>query len=63
MIKREFPPSKVPRFDFAELLEEQEQQLASNPLVLRLHAARRAKAVAPHRPFYQAVPPEETRWH
>ena len=89
MTKREFLPSKVPRFDFAESLAEQEQQLARNPLVLRMHAARSAKAEDPHRPFYhyvnpeyklndpnglcfwqgrwhlfyQAVPPEETRWH
>ncbi len=89
MALREFPPSKVPRFRFAETLGEQERQLASNPLMLRMMAARREKADDPHRPayhyvnpeyklndpnglcfwqgrwhlFYQAVPPEETRWH
>lgn len=89
MAQIKFPPSKVPRFQFAESLAEQERQLANNTLTLRMAAAHREKAADPHRPayhyvnpefrlndpnglcfwqgrwhlFYQAVPPDETRWH
>lgn len=58
MALREFPPSKVPRFRFAETLGEQERQLASDPLMLRMMAARREKADDPHRPAYHYVNPE-----
>lgn len=75
MARREFPPSRVPRYTFAETLEEQEKQLEANPLVLRMIAARREKAADPHRPIYHYVNPEYTlndpnglcrwrgRWH
>ena len=75
MARREFPPSRVPRYTFAETLEEQEKQLEANPLVLRMMAARREKAGDTHRPFYHYVNPENTlndpnglchwqgRWH
>ena len=70
-----FPPSLVPKYTFAATLEEQERQLATNPLVRRMQAARREKATDPHRPFYHYVNPENTlndpnglcfwggRWH
>ena len=60
MAKREFPPSRVPSYTFADTLEEQELQLRSNPLMLRMLAARREKAADPHRPFYHYVNPENT---
>ncbi|MDE2936826.1 MAG: glycoside hydrolase family 32 protein [Chloroflexota bacterium] len=75
MKKSEFPPSRVPRYAFAATLEEQERQLETNPLVLRMKAARREKASDPHRPIYHYVNPENTlndpnglcfwegRWH
>ncbi len=75
MTKREFPSPKILQFEFTESLEEQEQQLASNLLVLRMQAARRAKAEDPHRPFHHYVHPEyklndpnglcfwQERWH
>ena len=71
----EFPPSKAPRFQFAETLEEQENQLRRNPLLQRMREARRAKADDPHRPLYHYVNPEyalndpnglcfwQGRWH
>ena len=71
----EFPPSKAPRFEFAETLEEQENQLRRNPLLRRMREARREKADDPHRPLYHYVNPEYTlndpnglcfwqgRWH
>ena len=75
MARKAFPPSRVPQYRFADTLEEQERQLATNPLVLRMRAARREKAADPHRPVYHYVNPENTlndpnglcywqgRWH
>jgi beta-fructofuranosidase len=74
----EDPPdytSKVPKFTFADTLEEQEAQLKTNPLMLRLIEARKKMAGDPHRPIYHYVNPESTlndpnglcfwqgRWH
>ena len=71
----EFPPSKAPRFAFAETLVKQENQLRRNPLLQRMREARRAKADDPHRPLYHYVNPEyalndpnglcfwQGRWH
>ena len=71
----EFPPSKAPRFPFAETLAEQEDQLRRNPLLQRMREARRAKSDDRHRPRYHYVNPEYTlndpnglcfwqgRWH
>ena len=68
-------PSLVPQYTFAGTLEEQEKQLASNPLLQRFHAARAAMADDPHRPIYHYVNPEgglndpnglcfwQGRWH
>lgn len=53
MKKNEFPPSKVPQFTFSQILEEQEEQLESNPLLKRMKAARKEKADDPYRPAYQ----------
>ena len=75
MARKELLPSRVPKFTFAGTLEEQEEQLKSNPLVLRMMAARTEKAEDPHRPFYHYVNPEyalsdpngfcfwQGRWH
>ena len=43
----EFPPSKAPRFQFAETLEEQENQLRRNPLLQRMREARREESGRP----------------
>ncbi len=74
----EEPPdytSRVPRFTFAETLEEQEAQLATNPLMERFAASGRRLAADPHRPCFHYVNPENTlndpnglcfwqgRWH
>ncbi len=75
MARKVFPPSRVPGYSFAATLAEQEQQLATNPLMLRMSAARREKAADPWRPLYHYVNPENTlndpnglcywqgRWH
>ncbi|MCY3945153.1 MAG: glycoside hydrolase family 32 protein [Anaerolineaceae bacterium] len=75
MPRKTFPPSRAPQFRFADTLAEQERQLASNPLMRRMDAARRAKADDPWRPLYHYVNPENTlndpnglcfwqgRWH
>ena len=75
MAQKIFPPSRVPQYSFAATLEEQEQQLATNPLMLRMNAARREKAADPWRPLYHYVNSENTlndpnglcywqgRWH
>jgi len=67
--------SLVPQYTFAATLAEQEAQLATNPLLQRLHEARRQYANDPHRPIYHYVNPENTlndpnglcfwqgRWH
>lgn len=67
--------SKVPQFTFADTLAEQEAQLKTNPLLLRMQQSRKALADDPHRPIYHYVNPEGTlndpnglcfwqgRWH
>lgn len=67
--------SRVPHYTFADTLEEQEAQLATNPLLERMLAARAALANDPYRPIYHYVNPENTlndpnglcfwqgRWH
>ena len=62
-------------FDGVRTLAEQEAELAANPLLQRLHAARQGYADDPHRPIYHYVNPESTlndpnglcfwqgRWH
>lgn len=74
----QLPPNRtslVPHYTFADTLAEQEAQLASNPLMQRLIAARRQYEGDPHRPIYHYVNPENTlndpnglcfwqgRWH
>lgn len=68
-------PSLLPRYTFAETLEEQERQLESNPLLRRFRASRAALAGDRHRPAYHYVNPEgslndpnglcfwQGRWH
>ena len=46
--------SKVPKFNFARTLQEQEAQLKSNPLVRRFAESRRTLAGDPHRPILRA---------
>jgi len=67
--------SKVPQYTFADTLEEQEAQLKTNPLLLRMIESRRKQAGEPHRPIYHYVNPEgrlndpnglcfwQGRWH
>ena len=67
--------SKVPKYTFADTIEEQEAQLETNPLMLRLIEARKAISGDKHRPIYHYVNPEHTlndpngicfwqgRWH
>ncbi len=50
--------SKVPFYTFATTLEEQEEQLKTNPLLLRMIESRKQKADDPHRPIYHYVNPE-----
>ena len=67
--------SLVPHYTFGDTLEEQEAQLATNPLLQRMIAARQSLADDPYRPRYHYVNPEHTlndpnglcfwqgRWH
>jgi len=67
--------SKVPKYSFANTLEEQETQLITNPLLLRFKESRRQLARDPHLPIYHFVSPENSlndpnglcfwqdRWH
>jgi beta-fructofuranosidase len=50
--------SKVPRYTFADTLDEQERQLSTNPLLQRFHASRKSMEADPHRPIYHYVNPE-----
>ena len=50
--------SKVPHYTFAETLEEQEEQLKTNPLMQRLNAYRKTYEGDPHRPIYHYINPE-----
>ena len=68
-------PSLLPQYSFADTLEEQEKQLASNPLLKRFAASRKAQSNDRFRPFYHYVNPEgrlndpnglcfwQGRWH
>ena len=67
--------SKVPKYTFADTLEEQEAQLKTNPLLLRMIESRKKQAGQPYRPIYHYVNPEgrlndpnglcfwQGRWH
>jgi beta-fructofuranosidase len=58
---QETPPdytSKVPKYTFATTLEEQEAQLKTNPLMLRLVESRKKLAGDKFRPIYHYVNPE-----
>ncbi|MEM6365816.1 MAG: glycoside hydrolase family 32 protein, partial [Planctomycetota bacterium] len=72
------PPAKqsaIPVYEFANTLDEQEQQLASNPYMKRLEKARKRQSQDPFRPIYHYVNPEgrlndpnglcywQGRWH
>lgn len=50
--------SKVPKFTFAKTLEEQEEQLKTNPLLLRMNEARKKLSGDKYRPLYHYVNPE-----
>src|SRR5450759_1124035 len=50
--------SKVPKYTFAITLPEQEAQLKTNPLMLRLIESRKKMANDPYRPIYHFVSPE-----
>ena len=53
-----FPPSRVPRYRFGATLEQQERELAANPMLARMRRSRRELAADPHRPRYHFVSPE-----
>ncbi len=67
--------SKVPMYTFATTLEEQEEQLKTNPLLLRFKESRKKLSGDPYRPIYHYVNPEgalndpnglcfwQGRWH
>jgi len=67
--------SRVPKYTFADTLEEQEEQLKTNPLLQRFAESRKEMAGDPHRPIYHYVNPEnrlndpnglcfwQGRWH
>ncbi len=67
--------SLLPKWNFADTLAEQQEQLRDNPLLKRMMASRKAKSGDPHRPIYHYVNPENTlndpnglcfwqgRWH
>ena len=50
--------SRVPKFTFADTLEEQEAQLRTNPLMERFVRSRRKMAGDRYRPIYHYVNPE-----
>ena len=50
--------SKVPYYTFPDTLAEQEEALATNPLMQRLLEARRSYVGDPHRPIYHYINPE-----
>lgn len=50
--------SHLTKYNFPELLEEQETALATNPLMQRLNKSRKSYAGDPHRPIYHYVNPE-----
>ena len=50
--------SLVPRYVFPETLAEQQEALAANPLMQRLHRAREGYVGDRHRPVYHYVNPE-----
>ncbi len=67
--------SKIPQFTFASTLEEQEEQLKTNPLMLRFQEDRKKWAADPHVPLYHFYSPDnrlndpnglsywQGRWH
>ena len=56
------PPyiSPVPKFTFAKTLAEQEEQLKTNPLILRFAESRKRLSSDPYRPIYHFVSPESS---
>ena len=52
--------SKVPKFTFGSTMAEQEAQLKTNPLLLRMNESRKKLATDKFRPIYHYVNPEGT---
>ncbi|MFL5742978.1 MAG: glycoside hydrolase family 32 protein [Flavisolibacter sp.] len=50
--------SKVPKFSFPNSLQDQEEQLKTNPLILRFAESRKKLAADRYRPIYHYVNPE-----
>ena len=50
--------SPVPRYTFSDTLEEQEKELADNPLLKRFHESRAKLLKDPHYPRYHFSSPE-----
>jgi beta-fructofuranosidase len=73
--KTEGNKSPVPKYTFSNTLEEQEKEVANNPLLQRFNASREKMSGDPHRPVYHYVNPEgrlndpnglcfwQGRWH
>ncbi len=59
-MKRSYPPSKLPKFKFADTLEEQLEQLKNNPIMRRFAQSRSKYANNRYRPIYHFVSPEST---
>ena len=52
--------SKVPKYIFSSTLEEQEKELANNPLISRMSESREKLSADKFRPIYHYVNPEST---
>jgi len=52
--------SKVPKYDYANTLAEQEKQLKTDPLLLRFSESRKRQSTDRYRPVYHFVSPEST---
>ena len=52
------PPTQTPKYAFSSTLDEQERELAANPLLARFGESRKRLGGDPHRPRYHFVSPE-----
>src|SRR4051794_8429059 len=52
--------SRVPKYSFANTLKEQEEELKTNPLMLRFIKSRKQLEADKFRPIYHFVSPEST---
>ena len=57
-VTKTYDISRSPHYTFATTLAEQEEQLRTNPIMLRFAESRKKQANDPHRPVYHLVSPE-----